>query len=163
LQFQADNEGRFRSAVNHAASVHVLPGQQLTDFLEGRKSRNLRASSCPSPVATAPIHAMLPDFIYEGLCRGFAVFDRKMHGFAQHPHAQIFGVESRTSAPYRIDRDHQTFVSPHASNLYPIGEGAGYAGGITSAAVDGIRAAQAWIRTMIEPADCFSAMSGSRV
>ncbi|MBR9978586.1 MAG: hypothetical protein KFH87_10920 [Bacteroidetes bacterium] len=163
LQLQVELEARFRAAVNRTASVHVLPGQRLQDFLAGQSSHGLLPTSCVSPVAPAPMHMMFPDFVYEGLCRGFGVFDRKMRGFARHEKAQIFGIESRTSAPYRIDRDQHLLTSPDAPNLYPVGEGAGYAGGITSAAVDGIRAAQAWLWTMIEPADCFTAMTGSRI
>ena len=156
LTLQAELEERFRASVNTAGSVHVLPGQRLQDFLQGSASRGLLPSSCVNPVAPSPMHALFPDFLYDGLRRGFTSFDRKMRGFASAQAAQVFGIESRTSAPYRIDRDEGLLTSPAFPNLYPVGEGAGYAGGITSAAVDGIRAAQAWLHTMIEPADCFA-------
>jgi uncharacterized FAD-dependent dehydrogenase len=93
------------------------------------------------------MHTLFPDFVTDGLRKGFTAFERNMRGFSTHQDAQIFGVESRTSSPYRIDRDKESLVSPSHANLYPIGEGAGYAGGITSAAIDGIRAAQAWLDT----------------
>ncbi|MBE0644738.1 MAG: hypothetical protein IH600_11710 [Bacteroidetes bacterium] len=163
LELQKELEGRFRAAVNNVGSVHVVPGQRLQDFIGGSASRSLLPASCLNPVAPAPMHELFPGFIYEGLRRGFTDFDHKMRSFSQHERAQVFGIESRTSSPYRIDRLDESLVSPMHANLYPVGEGAGYAGGITSAAVDGIRAAQAWLWTIIEPAPCFTAMSGTRV
>ncbi len=163
LAMQKELEARFRASVNVPGSVHVVPGQRLQDFIGGHASRSLLPASCLNPVAPAPMHELFPGFIYEGLRRGFTDFDRKMRGFSQQAQAQVFGIESRTSSPYRIDRLDGSLVSPMHANLYPVGEGAGYAGGITSAAVDGIRAAQAWLWTMIEPASCFTAMSGTRV
>ena len=76
-----------------------------------------------------------------------------MRGFSSNEQAQAFGVESRTSSPYRVHRDEVTYTSPTHANLYPVGEGAGYAGGITSAAVDGIRSAQAFIARHIMAED----------
>ncbi|MFZ1729494.1 MAG: hypothetical protein WBQ23_05840 [Bacteroidota bacterium] len=163
LQLQSELESRFRTAVNGSGSVHTLPGQRLQDFLGSHNSRSLSPSSCLSPVAPAAMHELFPAFVYDGLRRGFASFDNKMRGFSVNEHAQVFGIESRTSSPYRIDRLNGSMASPVHSNFYPVGEGAGFAGGITSAAVDGIRAAQAWLWTMIEPAACFTAMSGTRV
>ncbi len=148
MLLQQELEQRFRTAVNAPGACHVVPGQRLPDFLEGSSSRSLGDASCINPVAPAPMHSLFPPFIAEGLRRGFTSFDRKMRGFSTHEHAQLFGIESRTSSPYRIERDRETMVSPNHENLYPIGEGAGFAGGITSAAVDGIRAAQAWIHTL---------------
>lgn len=155
LLLQAELEERFRASVNTPGSVHVVPGQRLQDFLGGHASRSLLPSSCANPVAPAPLHALFPPFLHDGLRRGFTVFDRNPRGFAQQQDAQVFGIESRTSSPYRIERDEVTLTSPAHPNLYPVGEGAGFAGGITSAAVDGIRTAQAWLRTMIEPDPCF--------
>jgi uncharacterized FAD-dependent dehydrogenase len=163
LQLQMELEARFRAAVNPAGSAHVIPGQRLQDFLGAHASRTLLPSSCLNPAAPATLHELFPAFVYEGLRRGFSAFDRNMRGFSSHESAQVFGIESRTSSPYRIERLEGTLVSPALPNLYPIGEGAGYAGGITSAAVDGIRAAQAWLWTMIEPAPVFSAMQGTRI
>jgi uncharacterized protein len=149
LLFQAELERRFAAAVNPAGGSHIVPAQRLADFLAGTPGRAPGAASCAHPIAPASLHTLLPPFVREALVRGFAVFDRKMPGFTGSSDAQLFGVESRTSSPYRIERDPVLHTSPSASNLYPIGEGAGFAGGITSAAVDGIRCAEAWIASFI--------------
>ena len=149
LELQRELEERFRGTVNAPASCNVVPGQRLADFLDGRPSKTLGETSCLNPVAPAPMHDLFPAFIGEGLRKGFSFFERRMRGFATLPQAQVFGIESRTSAPYRIERSEDTLTSPEHANLYPVGEGAGYAGGITSAAVDGIRAAQAYITRLI--------------
>jgi uncharacterized protein len=160
LALQSELEETFRASVNQPGRCNVIPGQRLSDFLESRASSSLYECSSVNPVAPAAMHSMLPDFMYNGLQRAFHVLDRKMRGFSQHPHAQVFGIESRTSSPYRIDRNVGSLVSPSLRNLYPVGEGAGYAGGITSAAVDGIRAAQAWLSRYIEPHDLFTDEAG---
>lgn len=162
LQMQSELEARFRAVVNGPGSAHVVPGQRLQDFLGGHASRSLLPSSCVNPVAPAAMHELFPPFMYDGLRRGFASFDQKMRSFSRQQAAQVFGIESRTSSPYRIERDAHSLSSPAHANLYPVGEGAGFAGGITSAAVDGIRAAQAWLWTMIEAAPCFHEKSSTR-
>jgi uncharacterized FAD-dependent dehydrogenase len=91
-------------------------------------------------VAHADLGKLLPDFVREPLKRAFASFDRKMPGFIAE--GLLFGVESRTSSPLRIKRNPHNFHASGINGLIPIGEGAGYAGGIISCAVDGIRAAQ---------------------
>ncbi len=150
LLFQREIEERFRAACNTQGRSNIVPAQRLGDFLGGSASASTLPTSCLNPVAPVPIHALLPAFILDALRQGFPVFDRKMRGFASHEHAQVFGAETRTSSPYRILRDATLLNSPTHLNLYPVGEGAGYAGGITSAAVDGIRCAQAWIGKFIE-------------
>ncbi len=157
LEFQKELEERCRGAVNAAGSSNTLPGQLLNDFMQGAPSRSLKPASCLNPIAPAPLHDLMPDFVTEALRRGFIVFDRKMRGFASHADAQLFGCESRTSSPYRVHRDPDSLMSLSHPGLYPVGEGAGYAGGITSAAVDGIRCAQAWLGRFIsvEPFDSF--------
>jgi hypothetical protein len=150
LQFQMAVEEKFRASVNSPGRCNVVPGQRLGDFLAGDQPMALRGSSCANPIAPAPLHALLPNFITSTLRRGFAAFDKNLKGFSAHPEAQVFGAETRTSSPYRIIRDTAMLTSPTHPNLYPVGEGAGFAGGITSAAVDGIRAAQAFIATLIE-------------
>lgn len=85
---------------------------------------------------------LLPEFISERLFEGFTAFGAKMKGFI-HSDAVIVAPESRTSSPVRIPRDDQNFEHPDISGLYPCGEGAGYAGGIVSAAMDGVRVANA--------------------
>lgn len=150
IGLQRDLEEAFRSSVNSAHRSNVIPGQRLADFLQGAASASLYDCSSLNPVAAAPLHSLLPAFITEGLQKGFLSFENKMRGFAHHPLAQVFGIESRTSSPYRIERDSTFLTSPTHPNLYPVGEGAGFAGGITSAAIDGIRAAQAWLGHHIE-------------
>ena len=92
-------------------------------------------------VVNAPLHELLPSFIVESLIQGFKDFDRKMHGFITEE-ASLLAVESRTSSPVRIPRDKETLQHPQLQGLYPCGEGAGYAGGIVSSALDGIRCAE---------------------
>ena len=119
--------------------------QTVGDFLGGRRGTNPTKVQPPyrsgDAYALADLHEVFPDFVGEGL--GFALrsFDRKLHGFAD-PAAILTAAETRTSAPLRILRGEDMTAVGHP-RIYPIGEGAGYAGGITSAAVDGIRAAQA--------------------
>lgn len=149
LEFQKVIEERFRASVNAPGSAHVVPGQRLSDFLDARHARSLHHSSCLNPVAAANLHALFPTFVTDGLRRGFATFDRRMRGFATHQQAQVFGAESRTSSPYRILRDPVLLTSATHPTLYPVGEGAGYAGGITSAAADGIRCAQAYVDALL--------------
>ena len=84
----------------------------------------------------------MPEFISSALRKGIASFDRKMHGYLTSQ-AIVVGVESRTSTPVRIPRDRETLMHPEVRGLFPSGEGAGYAGGIISAALDGERIAQA--------------------
>jgi uncharacterized protein len=153
LNLQRELEGRFCRSVNRPGRCHIVPGQRLHDFLSESKSGSLNAASCLNPVAPAALHALFPDLITRRLTTGFHALDASMRGFVRSGEAQIFGVESRTSSPYRIDRDAATGISTSHPNLYPMGEGAGYAGGITSAAVDGIKAAQNYLSQFIEPAD----------
>lgn len=130
--------------VQEAGGTRHMPTQRLVDFLEGRRSRDLPPISSPSDAVSVNLHEVLTSNISEGLQRAFVSFDKKMHGFVS-PEAVLIGVESRTSAPVRIPRDPVTLESINTPGLYPVGEGAGYAGGITSAAVDGIRAVNALI------------------
>jgi uncharacterized FAD-dependent dehydrogenase len=112
----------------------------LADFVAGRVSKSLPATSYhPGAVAT-DMYGWMPRFIGESLRGGFASFGQKMRGFVTNE-ALILGVESRTSSPVRIPRDPLTLKHPETNGLFPSGEGAGYAGGIVSAALDGERSA----------------------
>lgn len=142
LDFQRAVEHRAWSAVQAAGGGHQLPAQRLVDFLAHKHSTSLPTVSSPSGACAVPLHALLPDFVATSLSQSFARFDRQMRGFI-HPDAVLMGIESRTSAPLRIPRDSGSLESLNTPGLYPVGEGAGYAGGITSAAVDGIRAVNA--------------------
>ena len=120
---------------------HRAPAQRVEDFLQGRASRSLGGivPTYRPGVAPADLRACLPVFVTEGMAEGIRRFDRQLHGFAL-PDAVLTGVETRSSSPVRIPRDETGQAS--LRGLYPAGEGAGYAGGILSAAVDGIRAAE---------------------
>lgn len=117
-----------------------IPVQTTMDFMKGQKGKALPTSS-PSGVLPVNFHDILPDFMIAPLKEGLKNFDAKMPGFISQE-SQLHGIESRTSCPLRIPRDKETYVSVSHKGLYPAGEGAGYAGGITSAAVDGIRIAE---------------------
>jgi uncharacterized FAD-dependent dehydrogenase len=147
VSWQRELEVAAAGAANPSGGCHALPGQRLVDFLRGCAPSALPVSSCPSPVRPSPLHELLPGFVVEAMRRGFESFDRQMRGLIS-PDALLVGVETRTSAPVRLLRDQRTRQSPTVSGLYPVGEGAGYAGGITSAAADGIASAQALLETL---------------
>ncbi len=117
-----------------------IPVQTTMDFMKGQKGKALLTSS-PSGVLPVNFHEILPEYMIEPLKEGLKNFDSKMPGFISQE-SQLHGIESRTSCPLRVPRDKETYVSISHKGLYPAGEGAGYAGGITSAAVDGIRIAE---------------------
>jgi hypothetical protein len=99
-------------------------------------------------VTSSPLHNWLPKEIGRRLRDGFRLFDSVMKGFITDE-AVVLGVESRTSSPVRIPRDHETLQHIKISGLYPCGEGSGYSGGIVSSAVDGMRAAEAIVNKMV--------------
>ncbi len=139
----------FQSAVERACFDFnggnlTAPAQRMTDFLKGNPSANLPQSSYVPGVTPAPLDEILPKFISSRLKQALRVFDKKMHGFITSD-ALMLAVESRTSSPVRILRDPETFAHVSLENLYPCGEGAGYAGGIVSSALDGINSASAII------------------
>jgi uncharacterized FAD-dependent dehydrogenase len=122
---------------------YVAPGQRLGDFLAGRPSTALGEviPSYKPGVLPTDLSGCLPDFAIAAMREAFPVFGRQIPGF-DNPDAVLTGVETRTSSPIRITRG-KTFQSLNTKGLYPAGEGAGYAGGILSAAVDGIKVAEA--------------------
>lgn len=136
---------RLQEWLEHEAFVHggapaVAPAQRLGDFVRGKRSADLPACSFLPGTRSSALHDWLPPFIAKRLQQGFRDFDRKYHGFLTND-AVILAVESRSSSAVRIARDPDTLQSLSHPNLYPCGEGAGYAGGITSSALDGINAA----------------------
>lgn len=135
LCFQQQVEQRAFEAGQNAINA---PTQRLTDFLARRTSTRLNNSNYLGTCVSAPLHEVLPRFVVDALIQGFKDFDRKMHGFVTEQ-ASLLAVESRTSSPVRIPRDKETLQHPQLQGLYPCGEGAGYAGGIVSSAIDGIR------------------------
>lgn len=120
----------------------TAPAQRMTDFVNRRLSDNLPDSSYTPGLTASPLHFWLPDFISSRLKEGFMAFGRRYHGFLTRE-ATMIAVETRTSSPVRILRDKDTLRHIAAAGLYPCGEGAGYAGGIVSAAIDGERCADA--------------------
>lgn len=122
------------------------PAQLARDFLQQRRSVRLPASSYPRGLAAVELREVLPPLVITALEQGLRVMDRYWRGRFL-PEALLVGPEARGSSPVRIDRDPQTRQSPAVPGLYPVGEGAGYAGGIVSAAVDGLRTARAIIAT----------------
>lgn len=120
----------------------AAPAARLTDFVQARVSRDLSATSYIPGLHAAPMHDLLPKGIYQRLQQGVRDFGRKMKGYFTEE-ANVIGTESRTSSPIRIPRDRKTFQHPDVPSLYPCGEGAGFAGGILSAAMDGQNVAAA--------------------
>ena len=120
----------------------VAPAQRLVDFCEQKISSTLPDCSYLPGIAPAAMEAVLPGFIYTSLQKGLKAFGKKMKGYYTND-AVLLATESRTSSPVRIPRDPQNFHHPRISNLFPCGEGAGYAGGIISAAMDGEKIALA--------------------
>ena len=119
----------------------IAPAQRLKDFVEGKKSESLPETSYHPGVVSSDIHKWLPENISKRLQKGFVEFNKSMKGYLTNE-AIILGVESRTSSPVRIPRDKETLEHTQIKGLYPCGEGAGYAGGIVSSAVDGERIAE---------------------
>jgi uncharacterized FAD-dependent dehydrogenase len=112
------------------------------DFLNKKVSSSLPETSYQPGLTSCEMREVLPSFLSEALKQGFKSFGEKMKGYLTNE-AQIVGVESRTSSPVRIPRDKDTLEHPQIKMLFPCGEGAGYAGGIVSAAMDGERCAEA--------------------
>lgn len=120
----------------------TAPAQRMADFVNGRLSYDLPPSSYAPGLIASPLHFWLPKFVTTRLAEGFRRFGKASHGFLTND-AVMIGVESRTSAPVRIVRDNETLQHIRIKGLFPCGEGAGYAGGIVSAAIDGERCAEA--------------------
>ncbi|AGA79230.1 NAD(P)/FAD-dependent oxidoreductase [Echinicola vietnamensis] len=144
MMFQADVE---KAAWQSAGSTQVAPAQRLVDFVEGRTSQSLLDTSYQPGLAPVNMaKEVLPEFISVRLQQAFKGFGQKMNGYLTND-AQIVGVESRTSSPVRIPRDRERFEHTEVKRFYPCGEGAGYAGGIVSAAMDGERCAEKLMET----------------
>jgi hypothetical protein len=114
----------------------VAPAMRMVDFSNHTSSSSLPSNSYLPGLQTADLQTVLPGFIYEALAKGFIAFGKKMKGYFTNE-AIVVATESRTSSPVRIPRHAETLTHPQYNNLYPCGEGAGYAGGIVSAAMDG--------------------------
>jgi uncharacterized protein len=135
----------YQKAMEHMAfeaggKSQAAPAQRLNDFVNGKFSSVLPETSYEPEINSAPLHELLPREISLRLQEAFKAFGKKMHGYLTND-AVIHGVESRTSSPIRIPRDRETLEHSQVKGLYSVGEGAGYAGGIVSAAIDGQNAA----------------------
>lgn len=139
LHFQEEVE---KAMFNAGDGSQKAPAQRVEDFVNGIVSENLNPTSYIPGLFSAPLHQLLPGFVYQRLRQGLIDINKKMKGYLTNK-ANIIGVESRTSAPVRIPRDSETLEHPDITGLFPCGEGAGYAGGIVSAAMDGQRVVQA--------------------
>jgi uncharacterized protein len=139
MYFQRDIE---QQACTIGGGTQAAPAQRLMDFLNKKVSSSLPETSYQPGLTSCEMREVLPAFLSEALKQGFKSFGEKMKGYLTNE-AQIVGVESRTSSPVRIPRDKDTLEHPHIKMLFPCGEGAGYAGGIVSAAMDGERCAEA--------------------
>ena len=120
----------------------TAPAQRMVDFTRKKLSYDLPVTSYSPGIISSPLHFWMPKFISERLSKGFEMFGRSSRGFLTND-AVMIAVETRTSAPVRIVRDNETLQHVTVEGLFPCGEGAGYAGGIVSAGVDGERCAEA--------------------
>jgi uncharacterized protein len=118
----------------------IAPAQRLTDFVSGRQSSSLPDCSYVPGVVSSRLHNVLPSNISDRLREGFKHFGKWAHGYLTDQ-AIVLGTESRTSSPLRIPRNPMTFEHVQIKGLFPCGEGAGYAGGIASSAIDGEKCA----------------------
>ena len=146
MDFQQDTERAMYDYVakhNKGGNPFAAPAQRMTDFCEGEISQTLPESSYHPGTVSAPLHELLPKNVAERLQEVFPMVD--MHGMRGYytRDALLLGVESRTSSPIRIVRNKENFQCEQMPGLYPCGEGAGYAGGIVSSALDGINCAEA--------------------
>lgn len=143
MNFQEELE---KKAFELGGRNYHAPAQRVGDFLKHQPTTAFGSiqPSCRTGVTPCDLHELFPAFINESLEEGILAMDKKMKGFAQED-AIMCGVESRSTSPIRIERT-KDCVSVNVKNLYPMGEGAGYAGGIVSAAIDGIRCAEEWMK-----------------
>lgn len=143
MRFQQDME---RRAFVEADNTLIAGAQRMKDFVDGKASRNLPPSSYLPGVQPSRLDLWMPPFVANRLRKGFAVFGKNARGFLTND-AIVIGVETRTSSPVRIPRDITLLHHISIQGLYPCGEGAGYAGGIVSSAIDGERCAEALAQT----------------
>ncbi|PQA60017.1 NAD(P)/FAD-dependent oxidoreductase [Siphonobacter curvatus] len=141
LRYQQEVE---QQACQAAGQTQLAPTQRVQDFLTGKVSSSLNETSYQPGLVALDLSSLLPETIAQPLKLGLQEFGKRMRGYASNE-GQLIGVESRTSSPVRIPRDRESYEHVQVKRLYPCGEGAGYAGGIVSAAVDGERCAEALV------------------
>ena len=140
MKLRKELEQSAYNSVQKLGKTKELPAQSVLSFLKLSSENVMKTTSSPSGIAAVKLNELIPDFMYKKLKEGLEVFDKNMRGFISED-AKLYGVESRTSCPLRVTRDPESLESVSHKGLYPCGEGAGYAGGITSAACDGINCA----------------------
>lgn len=140
MKLRRELEVRAFQSVKDAGGTKELPVQSLSSFLKRSDKNIVTSTSSPSGIKTVRLDQLLPEFMYIKLTEGIEKFNSNMKGFISE-NAKLYGVESRTSCPLRVTRNETSLQSVSHAGLYPCGEGAGYAGGITSAACDGIKCA----------------------
>ncbi|XDD52117.1 NAD(P)/FAD-dependent oxidoreductase [Leptospira sp. WS92.C1] len=145
MEFQKEIE---RKAWVAGGRTQTAPAQKLMDFVEGKTSKDLPKTSYTPGITSVNLENVLPDFIFKTLQIGFKEFEKSMKGYLTNE-AVVHAPETRTSSPVSIPRDPKTLQHIRIRGLYPCGEGAGYAGGIISAAMDGIRCADACASSMV--------------
>lgn len=146
MHFQAKVE---KKAWEMGGKTQVAPAQRMVDFVNRKVSSSLLDTSYQPGLESVEMREVLPDFIAARMAMAFKAFGQKMKGYLTNE-AQLIGVESRTSSPVRIPRDKESFEHPQIKRLFPCGEGAGYAGGIVSAAMDGERCAEKLIEMYVK-------------
>ncbi len=139
LNFQKTIE---QKAYQLAGGQQKVPAQRLLDFVNGIKSKDFPRSSYVPGITSVDFNELLPPFVLTRLKKAFVLFDKKMKGYLTND-AVIHGPESRTSSPILIPRNPESFEHPEVSGIFPCAEGAGYAGGIVSAAIDGMKCVDA--------------------
>lgn len=149
LEMMSLQESLERRFFEESGETINAPAQRMTDFINGKKSETLPRSSYAPGIHSSRLDRLLPKEISCRLREGFISFGRKCNGFVSEE-ALMIGLESRTSSPVRIPRDKETLCHIEIDNLYPAGEGAGYAGGIVSAAIDGQRCVDAYHKRLKE-------------
>ena len=138
-----------RRAWKMGGETQTAPAQRLVDFTEDKLSGDLPNTSYSPGITSVKLKDVLPPFIHDALVDGFKKFDKSMKGYLTNE-AVVHAPETRTSSPVRIPRDRDTYEHVQVRGLYPCGEGAGYAGGIVSAAMDGEKCAEAVVKTLNE-------------
>lgn len=148
MQAMKYQEAIERKAYIAGGRTYAAPAQLVKDFLAHRASSHMGSVKPTYALGVTPcdLHDVLPDYVCEAMEEGIAALDRKLHGFAMGD-AVLTGVETRSSSPVRLERTKEDCHSINVRGLYPCGEGAGYAGGIVSAAIDGLRCAEKVIET----------------
>ena len=144
MEFQRSIE---QTAWREGGRSQKVPAQRMMDFVKGRQSKTLPVTSYKPGITSVELKSVFPDFIYQSLQQGLKMFGKSMKGFLTNE-AVVHAPESRTSSPVRIPRDKETLEHISTKGLYPCGEGAGYAGGIVSAAIDGMKCAEKCVESM---------------